>query len=213
MYFIYTSVLRSILWQCFRIGVGIFQCHECILCWYFVNQAAQFMNIARQHLMYSIVDSTTLWMIGRQACSFCHIYLTQVSILESSLPCHHIWATDIVKLVHYQDRALRLNLPPYTWWLQEKHGRWSCEMSDPICLRNTAKRAASNAKRNRRWWSIANPAVVVSTRFWFNSRDADWKCLCQHTYIMTPRSRIPQMTLRNAMIILFTKYIFVLPFL
>lgn len=38
----------------------------------------------------------------------------RISNLKSSpsLPCHHIQVTDIIKPVYYQDRALRLNLPP-----------------------------------------------------------------------------------------------------
>ena len=90
----YMLVLRSILWWCFLIEVGIFQCHDkCIIYWQFMNQTAQFMNIARQHLMSSIVDLTTSWTIACQVCLSCHINLTQVSIFSNKICCHgaHHW--------------------------------------------------------------------------------------------------------------------------
>ena len=75
--------MLAFLWQIFWIWVSIFWCqHICIIYWQLMDQTARFMNIERQHLMSSIVDSINSWMIACQVCSSCHIYLTQVSIFE-----------------------------------------------------------------------------------------------------------------------------------
>ena len=156
MYFMYTLVLQSMSWQCSWIGVGIFRCHDkCIIYWQFTNQTAQFMNIARQDLMSSIIDSTTSWMIACQTCSSCDIYLTQVSIHKSSLLSHNWHETSLLSSLHTQ-----IEPTPYAWSIQEKNCIWSREKSHPICLWNTVKQASVNAKRDKRGWSIANPAVA-----------------------------------------------------